>query len=170
MALSPWRLLPRVREVDRVRHATEMHHSVGLVPAPTPPHSRRAGRCGNSSGATGVGFGLTRPVDGPPETALNGEAFVSRRRKPLRASRSEPPTCMRGSLSTRLLHLKQGLWEASGEASWEASSGEWSLHQITWPTTGSSLRRVRLSPSCNKRRGGGPCQFCRRDFYEVGFA
>src|SRR5215470_15323 len=64
------------------------------VSAPTPPNSRRAGRCANSSGATGVGFGLARPVDGPPETALSCEAFVPRRRKHLGgADQNLPHAC-----------------------------------------------------------------------------
>jgi len=42
----------------------------GSVPAHPPAHSRRAGRCGHSSGAPGGGCGLARPVDGPRATAL----------------------------------------------------------------------------------------------------
>src|SRR5258708_35704391 len=78
-----------------------MHNSVGLglpVPAQTPPNSRRAGRHGNSVGATGVRVGVALPVDGLPETALNCEAFGPQRRKQLKGSRSEPPGCIRGSL------------------------------------------------------------------------
>src|SRR5215831_239879 len=44
---------------------------IGLpVPAQTPPNSPKAGPAGHRRGATGGGFGLARPVDGPPETAL----------------------------------------------------------------------------------------------------
>src|SRR5258707_9060345 len=48
----------------------------GALAPHKPPNGHRgpgdawAGRCGNSSGATGAGFGVARPVDGPPETAL----------------------------------------------------------------------------------------------------
>ena len=82
MARSPCRVLPRVREVDRVRHATETHNSVGLVPAPTAPHSPRADRCANSRGAPGGRVGVARPVDGPPETALNGDALIPKAKAP----------------------------------------------------------------------------------------
>src|SRR5258707_6247906 len=55
----------------------------GALAPHKPPNGHRwpgaawAGRCGNSSGATGAGFGLARPVDGPPETAL-GERKLPR--------------------------------------------------------------------------------------------
>ena len=74
-----------------MRHATETHHSVGLVPAPTAPNSPRADRCANRSGAPGGRFGVARPVDGPPETARNGDALIPKAKatagEPIRTSR-----------------------------------------------------------------------------------
>src|SRR5258707_8250969 len=78
-----------------------MYHSPGLRPRTNTSNSRRAGPAGHRQGATGAGFGLALPVDGPPETAPNCEAFVPRSRKELRGSRSEPPGFSRGSLSER---------------------------------------------------------------------
>jgi len=83
---------------DSVRAARRLHNSPGLRPRTNPSTRRRAGPAGHRQGATGAGFGLARPVDGPPETAPTGGAFVPRSRKPLRGSRSEPLGFSRGSL------------------------------------------------------------------------
>jgi hypothetical protein len=49
----------------------ETYNSWGSIACPNKHrNSRRAGRRGDSVGATGAGFGLALPVDGPPETAL----------------------------------------------------------------------------------------------------
>ena len=64
-----------------VLHASETYNSLGLLVLQAPYkhlHSARdvPGRCGDSSGATGAGFGLALPVDGPLDTAPNCEAMI----------------------------------------------------------------------------------------------
>jgi hypothetical protein len=65
---------PRVKaraSCGQVLHAGETHNSPETsVSTQTPPQPFVAGRHGHSAGATGAGFGLALPVDGPLETAL----------------------------------------------------------------------------------------------------
>src|SRR5215831_20114761 len=77
---------------------------IGLpVPAPTPPHSPRAGPAGHRRGATGGGFGLARPVDGPPETGLG------LRPRPVKRLDPEGESNCGGSAYSVLVDTPQGL-------------------------------------------------------------
>jgi hypothetical protein len=53
-----------------------------------------AGPAGHRQGATGAGFGLALPVDGPPETAPNCEALIPKAKaiagERIRTSRLQP--------------------------------------------------------------------------------
>src|SRR5215467_10978265 len=108
--------------MESVRHATETHNSVGLVPAPTAPNSPRADRCANRSGATGGRFGVARPVDGPPETALNGDALIPQAKapagEPIRTSRMHAGESQSAATSTGRPLCRTRDTERAGGAPW----------------------------------------------------
>jgi hypothetical protein len=82
-------------------HASERHNSLGPRSRTNTSCSRKAGRCGHSSGATGAGFGLALPVDGPPEMAPNCEASIPKAKategERIRTSRLQPGESQSGA-------------------------------------------------------------------------